>query len=386
MSLFSLFTDDSPMSDLKMDISGSCSSDSPAATSPEAVLGKGVPLSYLCKYPDELRILKSSSDLENLNEEDSESIETTVNHSLDNRRANSQSSQLISVHSHPLMSPDISPVFHGDELKVVAPQSPLRLAKSQPVSNRSSPKRHDRLDMLDKDNGSAVSISSDSEADQSQYQANVGPSFQCVSLVSKQNTSVGKRDPGRSNSCSNIEVEALSASARPRQSSIESLSVRSFDELDGISNFLSRCSSTSLIEEVHLGSGSGEQTANGRNSHKVVLPDGTTREIDMKVIEPYKRVLSHGGYLKDDCQNAIVVFSSCFLPDRSRADYRYVMDSLFLYVEFNLLCTILLITYPLQICPGDTGTTRNGRLCAIVPAWWFLQGERAILSLAEKVR
>lgn len=90
---------------------------------------------------------------------------------------------------------------------------------------------------------------------------------------------------------------------------------------------------------------------------RTVTVAGEERRIDMKVIEPYKRVskcfqidryflafcliyyytllfsyqvLSHGGYLSAGCHNAIIVFSACFLPDRSRVDYDYVMDNLFL--------------------------------------------------------
>ncbi|XP_023930608.1 protein prune homolog 2 [Lingula anatina] len=58
-------------------------------------------------------------------------------------------------------------------------------------------------------------------------------------------------------------------------------------------------------------------------------------KIDMKVIDPYKKVLSHGGYYGDGF-NAIIIFAACFLPDRSRKDYSYVMDNLFLYVVSTL--------------------------------------------------
>lgn len=75
-----------------------------------------------------------------------------------------------------------------------------------------------------------------------------------------------------------------------------------------------------------------EERRDSRNWQKITLPDGKTREIDMKVIDPYKRVLSHGGYLKAGGHNAIVIFSACHLPDKSRTDYHYVMDNLFLYV------------------------------------------------------
>lgn len=43
------------------------------------------------------------------------------------------------------------------------------------------------------------------------------------------------------------------------------------------------------------------------------------------------QVLSHGGYQGNDCQTAVIVFSACFLPDRSRVDYDYVMEHLFLW-------------------------------------------------------
>lgn len=79
-----------------------------------------------------------------------------------------------------------------------------------------------------------------------------------------------------------------------------------------------------------------EERRDTRSWQKVVLPDGHSRDIDMRVIEPYKRVLSHGGYLKAGGHNAIVIFCACHLPDRSRTDYNYVMDNLFLYVVKTL--------------------------------------------------
>ncbi|KAH7643619.1 hypothetical protein HUG17_5981 [Dermatophagoides farinae] len=70
------------------------------------------------------------------------------------------------------------------------------------------------------------------------------------------------------------------------------------------------------------------------------------RSIDLKVIEPYKNVLSHGGHLRPSSNGeavasefsspAIILFSACYLPDRSRIDYHYVMDNLFLYVVSTL--------------------------------------------------
>ncbi|XKL62971.1 hypothetical protein PGB90_005335 [Kerria lacca] len=69
---------------------------------------------------------------------------------------------------------------------------------------------------------------------------------------------------------------------------------------------------------------------------KVCTIGGVKRQIDMKVIEPYKRVLSHGGYLNSGSHNAIITFSACFLPHRSRVDYNYVMDNLFFYILYTL--------------------------------------------------
>lgn len=69
--------------------------------------------------------------------------------------------------------------------------------------------------------------------------------------------------------------------------------------------------------------------------------------IDLKVIEPYKKVISHAGYCHCNDPNipglkpgesapAVIVFSACYLPDRSRRDYNYVMDHIFLYVLSSL--------------------------------------------------
>ncbi|KAG8440381.1 hypothetical protein GDO86_006221 [Hymenochirus boettgeri] len=53
--------------------------------------------------------------------------------------------------------------------------------------------------------------------------------------------------------------------------------------------------------------------------------------VDMTAIEPYKKVISHGGYYGDGL-NAIIVFAVCFMPDSSQPNYRYLMDNLFKYV------------------------------------------------------
>ncbi|XP_075139386.1 bcl-2/adenovirus E1B 19 kDa-interacting protein 2-like protein isoform X2 [Leptodactylus fuscus] len=54
-------------------------------------------------------------------------------------------------------------------------------------------------------------------------------------------------------------------------------------------------------------------------------------KVDMTAIEPYKKVVSHGGYYGDGL-NAIITFASCYLPESNVPDYQYVMDNLFRYI------------------------------------------------------
>ncbi|KAJ8000177.1 hypothetical protein DPEC_G00202130 [Dallia pectoralis] len=57
--------------------------------------------------------------------------------------------------------------------------------------------------------------------------------------------------------------------------------------------------------------------------------------VNMSVLEPYLRVLSHGGYYGDE-SNDIIVFSSCYLPENTSENYQVVMDNLFRYVVGTL--------------------------------------------------
>ncbi|KAJ2939271.1 hypothetical protein O0L34_g13365 [Tuta absoluta] len=94
-------------------------------------------------------------------------------------------------------------------------------------------------------------------------------------------------------------------------------------------NSCSECSESDPIPEY-----SAAEEYHNERSYISVDTGGSHATCDMKVIEPYKRVLSHGGY--DGQGSAIIVFSACFLPDTARTDYRYVMDNLFLYVMWTL--------------------------------------------------
>uniref|UniRef100_A0A8C6GG79 BCL2/adenovirus E1B 19kD interacting protein like n=1 Tax=Mus spicilegus TaxID=10103 RepID=A0A8C6GG79_MUSSI len=52
------------------------------------------------------------------------------------------------------------------------------------------------------------------------------------------------------------------------------------------------------------------------------------QRVDMTIIEPYKKVLSHGGYHGDGL-NAVILFASCYLPRSSIPNYTYIMEHLF---------------------------------------------------------
>lgn len=216
-------------------------------------------------------------------------------------------------------------------------------------------------------------LSSESDADVSQYLAAVESNFQSVSLL-----------PNANNKTTRKMKRSTGAGGAEDISSLDSISNHSFDDDEDIEHNLASLSpSSSLIDGLDgeddddddcegpellpdndddlddfgmtttptphaVGGGvttgtselpqytADEERRDSRNWQKITLPDGRTREIDMRVIEPYKRVLSHGGYLKAGGQNAIVIFCACHLPDRSRADYSYVMDNLFLYVVKTL--------------------------------------------------
>lgn len=80
-------------------------------------------------------------------------------------------------------------------------------------------------------------------------------------------------------------------------------------------------------------------------------------KLDLKVIEPYKKILSHGGYYGDGL-NALVIFTGCYLPDKSRRDYHYVMDNLFLYV-INTLELLVVEDYMIVYFHGTANKNRT---------------------------
>ncbi|KAL4658876.1 caytaxin isoform X1 [Arapaima gigas] len=82
-------------------------------------------------------------------------------------------------------------------------------------------------------------------------------------------------------------------------------------------------------EEGEAGEGTGNRM------WRTVIIGEQEHRIDMQVIRPYLRVITHGGYYGEGL-NAIIVFAACYLPDSSCTDYHYIMENLFLYVVSSL--------------------------------------------------
>nr|XP_033776187.1 BCL2/adenovirus E1B 19 kDa protein-interacting protein 2 isoform X1 [Geotrypetes seraphini] len=118
--------------------------------------------------------------------------------------------------------------------------------------------------------------------------------------------------------------------------------------------------------------------------------------VDMKAIEPYKKVISHGGYYGDGL-NAIIVFAVCFMPESSQPNYRYLMDNLFKYVIGTLEMLVAenyMIVYlngatPRRKMPSlgwlrkcyqqiDRRLRKNLKLLIIVHPSWFIRTLLAI--------
>uniref|UniRef100_G3NZ04 CRAL-TRIO domain-containing protein n=1 Tax=Gasterosteus aculeatus aculeatus TaxID=481459 RepID=G3NZ04_GASAC len=143
------------------------------------------------------------------------------------------------------------------------------------------------------------------------------------------------------------------------------------------------------VEDAIAGHTAAEESREDKLWRSVVIGEQEHR-IDMKCIESYKRVISHGGYYAE--QNAIVVFAACFLPDSNCDNYNYVMENLFLYVISTLELMVAedyMIVYlngatPRRRMPGftwmkkcyqmiDRRLKKNLKLFIIVHPSWFIR-------------
>ncbi|XP_038238767.1 bcl-2/adenovirus E1B 19 kDa-interacting protein 2-like protein isoform X2 [Dermochelys coriacea] len=91
-----------------------------------------------------------------------------------------------------------------------------------------------------------------------------------------------------------------------------------------------RLDSSLLEEKLSEGRMVDVEDKDGRK-WRIFLTDEQEQKVDLSIIEPYKRVISHGGYYGEGL-NAIILFASCYLPHSSVPDYPYVMEQLFRYI------------------------------------------------------
>ncbi|KAK0150523.1 Protein prune 2 [Merluccius polli] len=143
--------------------------------------------------------------------------------------------------------------------------------------------------------------------------------------------------------------------------------------------------------------GAEEERQDGKLWRTVVIGEQEHR-INMKSIEPYQKVISHGGYYGNGV-HAIIVFAACFLPDSDREDYHEVMENLFLYVISTLELMVAedyMIVYlngatPHRRMPGlgwlkkcyqmiDRRLRKNLKSFIIVHPSWFI---RTILAITR---
>ncbi|CAH0599982.1 unnamed protein product [Chrysodeixis includens] len=179
-------------------------------------------------------------------------------------------------------------------------------------------------------------VSASTQEDRSAYQALLDPYTGSVALrhtPAHRSPNTQRRKiqlPPEEDRCSLDSVSACSMESEDEPPEPQELVpvnqhlVLSDDEASKISkstNTLSECSDP--IPEYSA----AEELSNERAWISVPRPGGHVT-CDMKVIEPYKRVISHGGY--DGGGAALIVFSACHLPDNARPDYTYCMDNLFL--------------------------------------------------------
>lgn len=212
------------------------------------------------------------------------------------------------------------------------PNSPKALRQTLEASGIKLPQEID---------SGAAGLSDDEDEDHSIFQAVLSPDCQDVRLKKERPTDLsgptrrkkisltreilrGKLDYDDDQLSSVMSDEDLDELLSP--------GVNSEDELeDSILEQLDTSPTVEPIPELTA----EEELSESRHWQRCTVA-GVERRIDMKVIEPFKRVLSHGGYLNAGAQNAIIVFSACFLPNHGRVDYNYVMDNLFFYVLSTL--------------------------------------------------
>ncbi|XP_046659312.1 protein prune homolog 2 isoform X2 [Homalodisca vitripennis] len=224
------------------------------------------------------------------------------------------------------------------------PSSPKALRQTLEASGISLPQELD---------SGATGFSDEEEEDHSIFQAVLSPDCQDVRLKREppSRLSVKKRRiPLPKEILNGLDDDQISSVISDEDiDELLSPGMDSPDELeDSILEQLDNSPTVEPIPELTA----EEERVESRNWQRCNVA-GVERRIDMKVIEPYKCVLSHGGYLNAGSHNAIIVFSACFLPHHGRVDYSYVMDNLFLYV-LSTLDQLITEDYVLVYLHGGT--------------------------------
>uniref|UniRef100_UPI00358F5AE9 caytaxin-like isoform X3 n=1 Tax=Myxine glutinosa TaxID=7769 RepID=UPI00358F5AE9 len=171
------------------------------------------------------------------------------------------------------------------------------------------------------------------------------------------------------------------------------------DSLDylGTSHDLEWEDDTPLHNDGMLPEYTAEEERRDLRRWRSVLVGEQEHRIDMLAIEPYKRVVSHGGYYGDGL-NAIIVFAACYLPEGSGPEYHYIMENLFLFVVSTLELLVAedyLIVYlngatPRRRMPGlgwlkrcyqmiDRRLRKNLKSLIIVHPSWFIRALLAVI-------
>ncbi|XP_045538489.1 protein prune homolog 2 [Papilio machaon] len=206
-------------------------------------------------------------------------------------------------------------------------------------------------------------ISSSTQEDKSAYQALLDPYTGCVALRQRTDTKANSRPmrrkifvPPDDDRISSDSVSACSLESEDEPPEPEPIAVDQA-QADSEIDDAKRSKSTNTVSECSdpIPEYSAAEELQDERSWLTVQHGGRNSTCDMKVIEPYKRVLSHGGYEASGA--AIIVFSACHLPDTARTDYRYVMDNLFLYVIWSLE-RLVTDEYVLVYLHGSAGRRR----------------------------
>ncbi|XP_063755956.1 bcl-2/adenovirus E1B 19 kDa-interacting protein 2-like protein isoform X2 [Eleginops maclovinus] len=161
--------------------------------------------------------------------------------------------------------------------------------------------------------------------------------------------------------------------------------------------------------EFDSGSAAGGQAGPGALEREDVVDHQGTRwrcfstggqesRVNMSVLQPYLRVLSHGGYYGDG-MNDIIVFASCYLPQNSLHNYQQVMDHLFRYVVGTLDLMVSENYVMVYLCAGgqkeklpgiswlrECYTTINRRLRKNLKGFFVVHPTWYIKALATIIR